>query len=192
MKLFAGINIYENIVLENDSIIEDLEYSYNEPVLKWEKRMVKNNDEISLDSNIKNFYGIPVPYEYRNRVNLHSEALSNLSEMFENSFTPSLEQYVMEYGVKLESCYGYDILKYEIGNHWSNHIDDHPNFPCRVVAEYFINEDYEGGEIEFINFDIKIKPSKNSLIVYPASYPYINRVNPIISGTRYSVLQWFR
>jgi predicted 2-oxoglutarate/Fe(II)-dependent dioxygenase YbiX len=51
----------------------------------------------------------------------------------------------------------------------------------------YLNDDYEGGEIEFVNFDIKIKPKAGTLIMFPSNYPYSHIAHPVISGTKYAV-----
>jgi len=52
---------------------------------------------------------------------------------------------------------------------------------------YYINSDYLGGELEYVNFDIKIKPIENTLVCHPGTELYEHFVNNISSGNRYSI-----
>ena len=56
-----------------------------------------------------------------------------------------------------------------------------------LTAILYLNDDYDGGEIEFINFDVKIKPTKGTLILFPAHFVYAYRENEVKNGTKYSI-----
>jgi hypothetical protein len=44
---------------------------------------------------------------------------------------------------------GWQILKYGRDGHFINHFDDSTVFPRTVSMSFYLNDDYEGGEIEF-------------------------------------------
>jgi len=58
---------------------------------------------------------------------------------------------------------------------------------CDFSSVYYINDDFEGGEIVFRNLGISVKPKKNSLIIFSesSSEKMIHGVNPVRKGTRY-------
>jgi len=86
---------------------------------------------------------------------------------------------------------GWQILKYGKDGHFINHFDDAPAFPRTVSMSFYLNEDYEGGEIEFNKFGLKIKPQANQMIVFPSNYVYTHTVHPVVSGTRYAIVGWW-
>ena len=47
----------------------------------------------------------------------------------------------------------------------------------------YINEDYEGGEIHFLNDNITIKPKAGSVVIFPSNL--LHEVKTVISGNRY-------
>ena len=59
------------------------------------------------------------------------------------------------------------------------------NLSLRYSIVTYLNDDYEGGEIEFPNQSIKIKPVAGSSIIFPSSAPYLHRSHKIISGKKY-------
>jgi predicted 2-oxoglutarate/Fe(II)-dependent dioxygenase YbiX len=61
-----------------------------------------------------------------------------------------------------------------------------------VSALCYLNDDYEGGELEFTNFNVKIKPLPGMLILFPSNYAYRHVAHPIKSGTKYSLVTWIR
>jgi len=83
------------------------------------------------------------------------------------------------------------LLRYEEGNKFHNHIDDHPQFPRIVSLSLFLNDDFEGGELEFKEFNIKVKPEAGEIVVFSSGFPYMHQVYPIIKGIRYAVVKWY-
>lgn len=73
---------------------------------------------------------------------------------------------------------------------WGNHI---PRFLADYSSLFYLNDDYEGGELCFPEYDLIIKPKVGDLITFPTNSMYIHTVNEIKSGTRYNILlKWFR
>jgi Rps23 Pro-64 3,4-dihydroxylase Tpa1-like proline 4-hydroxylase len=86
--------------------------------------------------------------------------------------------------------YTIHLLKYGVGGFLPAH-QDH-GVSSRVVSTVmYLNDDYEGGEIEFINSNVKIKPPAGSVIFFPSNFLYVHEVHPITSGYRYSLPHWF-
>ena len=52
-----------------------------------------------------------------------------------------------------------------------------------------LNDDYEGGEF-FILDDLKIELKKGDLLIFPSNFMYPHRVEPVLSGIRYSYISW--
>ena len=54
-----------------------------------------------------------------------------------------------------------------------------------IGSVVYLNDDYTGGELEFPNQNVKIKPEAGSIIVFPSSVPYLHQSNEILSGEKY-------
>jgi hypothetical protein len=54
-----------------------------------------------------------------------------------------------------------------------------------LTAIFYINDDYTGGEINFINDDLKIKPKAGSMVIFPSNRQH--EVLEILSGNRYMI-----
>lgn len=86
--------------------------------------------------------------------------------------------------------YNIHLLKYGVNGFLPAH-QDH-GVSSRVLSTVmYLNDDYEGGEIEFVNSNIKIKPPAGSIIFFPSNFLYIHEVHSITSGFRYSLPHWF-
>ncbi len=52
-----------------------------------------------------------------------------------------------------------------------------------------LNDDYQGGEFTMWD-DQKINLPQGTVMIFPSNFLYPHQVKPIISGTRYSFVQW--
>jgi predicted 2-oxoglutarate/Fe(II)-dependent dioxygenase YbiX len=103
-----------------------------------------------------------------------------------------VKDYASEFGVLAYATgENWQLLKYGKGHHFDNHIDDNKLNPRTFSVSYYLNNNYEGGEIEFPRFDLKIKPEANQAIVFPANYVYNHKIYPVTDGTRYTIVNWF-
>ena len=83
------------------------------------------------------------------------------------------------------------LLRYEINNQFHYHIDDAQQYPRVISSSIFLNDDFEGGELEFKEFGLKIKPEAGSIVLFCSAFPYMHKVHPITRGVRYAVVKWY-
>lgn len=57
----------------------------------------------------------------------------------------------------------------------------------KLVCLLYINEDYEGGELDFRDHDITIKPKSGQLITFPGGIHNVHQVKEVLSGTRHTI-----
>jgi predicted 2-oxoglutarate/Fe(II)-dependent dioxygenase YbiX len=84
----------------------------------------------------------------------------------------------------------YNVLRYRTGQEYKPHSDGSTGSGRAISAICYWNDDYEGGEIEFPNFNIKIKPEPGMLLLFPSNYPYKHIAHPVIEGTKYAIVTW--
>jgi|TARA_R100001460_G_scaffold54399_1_gene93561 hypothetical protein len=86
------------------------------------------------------------------------------------------------------------VLKYKEGGHYIFHIDHGMCTPRTFSCIYFVNDDYEGGDLIFKypgSGEEKVIPKKkNTLIVWPSTFLYPHTVTPVTKGERFSVVSW--
>lgn len=76
----------------------------------------------------------------------------------------------------------------------SNHDHDAINklgFESDFSGLLYLNDDYNGGEIEFINQNISIKPKPGTLIFFSGDMNFPHKVNEVLSGSRYNLVSFF-
>jgi len=84
----------------------------------------------------------------------------------------------------------YNMLKYSTGQEYKAHYDGTTAMGRSISAIVYLNDDYEGGEVEFVNFGIKIKPQPGMLLLFPSTYPYAHIAHPVTSGVKYAIVTW--
>lgn len=57
----------------------------------------------------------------------------------------------------------------------------------KLVCLLYINDDYEGGELDFRDHDISIKPVAGQLITFPGGFNNIHQVLPVKGSTRHTI-----
>lgn len=82
------------------------------------------------------------------------------------------------------------LLKYDDSGHLPAHQDQ--GVSSRVLSVLlYLNDDYEGGEIEFRHSGIKFKPKAGSVLFFPSNFLYVHEVYPVTKGPRYALPNWY-
>lgn len=54
----------------------------------------------------------------------------------------------------------------------------------------YLNADFEGGKLHFVNFDYRYTPRAADLVVFPSDQRYRHQAEKVTSGQRYCVVSW--
>jgi len=60
-----------------------------------------------------------------------------------------------------------------------------------LVWMIYLNDDYQGGETEFLYYKKRIQPEKGKLLIWPAGMTHCHRGGLVLSGTKYIATGWF-
>lgn len=192
-ELAPGIVVYQNVIPESSSLASDIESSVSAGAVSWTAAYVKSSGDSEVDTSKRDTLAIGIPYIENPEIVLSSASTAfntSLSKMFFDNFSIVERDYKDSFGIATSWHDSYGILKYGVGQKFTNHIDDHPDFHRRVSFVYYMNDDYQGGEINFPRFNISYKPMANEMIVFPSTYVYNHSVNEVTDGTRYAVVSW--
>jgi hypothetical protein len=81
----------------------------------------------------------------------------------------------------------YGINKYFEGQYMGPHVDwNEFNSDITYTIVVYLNDDYEGGELYFVDpsIDIKIKPQAGSIVMFPSTMPYLHQSCEITKGRK--------
>ena len=88
---------------------------------------------------------------------------------------------------------GYGIQRYNPGEFYHWHIDggSHDFSQRQLVALWYLNDvPGPGGETEFLYQDVKIKPEKGKLILFPPFWTHEHRAATMKQGVKYIATTW--
>jgi hypothetical protein len=114
------------------------------------------------------------------------------SKDIENALEEVVDSYLYHWNLDPHSREAMRITKFSgNGEFFGMHPDDSFATPRTTSMVYYPNEDYEGGELDFIHFGVKIKPKAGQLFLFPAAYNLEHKVHPITKGTRITIVSFF-
>lgn len=79
------------------------------------------------------------------------------------------------------------ISKYQKGSEMGPHVDWHgdPMVEPIMSAVLYLNDDYEGGELDFPDLGVTIKPKAGSIVIFPSVAPFYHQSLVVKSGFKY-------
>ena len=118
---------------------------------------------------------------------------NNAADISNKLYSTSKQIVETEFNVLVDSS-GIQLNRWRAGEKQAPHadkqeLDGGPNC-CPgydVSSIFYLNDDYEGGEIFFPNQSLTIKPTSNKLISFPGDIDFMHGVNKIMSGIRYTM-----
>lgn len=184
-----GILIYKSNI--DSFIVNDLEttltnsndtyFKWNEALVGYYERMPGYRDCFDCKIGEGNFNSIP-----DNLVKL-KEIYTTCSDLIKNC----VSHYSSMHSINMEYMEAINFVKYGPGEHFAAHNDHGFSYICTVSSVMYLNDDYEGGELEFTKLGIKIKPEAGDIVVFPSTYIYTHASLPVISGIKYSAVTMF-
>ena len=62
--------------------------------------------------------------------------------------------------------------------------------PRSFVIQVYLNDEFEGGETEFLYQNLREEAVTGDVIIFPAGFTHTHRGNPPIGGTKYIATTW--
>lgn len=195
-KLESKIFYYKNIIKDPDFIISEIEETdtfcdNSTSILKWNDWYASDNKDIK--------YGWSKDgcFSKRKCISENDYRLYRIANEINGAIKFSITNYC--YLNQIEDLWlpdFFSIRKYSTGADMGPHTDSEDpttsNHPY-VSGVLYLNDSYNGGEIDFVNQSINIKPEKGSLLIFPSYPPYTHHPKKITDGNKYIVpLFWFK
>ena len=180
------IDIFENAWPNPQETIELLEKECADPEsgISWHRAETIGQ---GIHQSVRTNYNIGISYVAEETGNL-------LAQNIHNQMYIMLLAATIPYATRnnIDHLYheNYNVLRYRSGQEYKPHCDGGTDSGRAISAICYLNDDYEGGEIEFPNFGVKIKPEPGMLILFPSNYPYKHIAHPVIEGTKYAIVTW--
>ena len=185
-------NPYDLIIIKEDVIpeviLEDIMLLTNN-TKDIHQATIINDDKPEGDTNL----------ETRNTLWYH--ITDEMNPQFEKAVASCFLQYVVpKYNCEFKSYEPVQFLGYPVGGHYKGHNDGEKfNYETRqwerlmerdVSFLFYLNDQYGGGELEFYDLGLTIKPKKGMMIAFPSYKDFAHKVHPVTWGHRYTLVSW--
>jgi predicted 2-oxoglutarate/Fe(II)-dependent dioxygenase YbiX len=179
----------------------------NKEAITFLMDFVKNKEKVDLsvfspeNSNKTGKIESSVEKEIRNTQFVDYEEIMDLiydlyKNIVKNIINPS-------YKIEVHDSEMPQFLHYGVGGHYKPHNDSEslwkaPNgdvfwrksMDRDLSTILFLNDDFEGGNLIFPEFNLTLKPEPGLLVCFPSNHNYLHGVEPVTRGTRYSIVSW--
>lgn len=200
--LDLGLVYYTNVIKEPQKIIDAVEELENrwlidkpgpnqtsvKPWVPWTYGEGENMLTFNMQKFIPQVKDIPANDIYGEEQKFISSELFGALDITLDHYTKDLYPFA-EKNIKSRE-HTMHLLKYEKTGHLPAHQDQ--GISTRVLSVLlYLNDDYEGGEIEFRHSDLVIKPDPGSVLFFPSNFLYVHEVHPVTKGPRYALPNWY-
>jgi predicted 2-oxoglutarate/Fe(II)-dependent dioxygenase YbiX len=180
------IDIFENAWPNPQETIEMLEKECSIPDsgLSWHRAQTIGQ---GINQSARTNYDIAISYAAHETGN---KVAQNIHNQFYIMLLAATIPYAKKHHIDELHHENYNMLRYRTGQEYKPHSDGDTGSGRAVSAICYLNNDYEGGYVEFTNFGVKIKPEPGMLLLFPSNYAYEHIAHPVVSGTKYALVTW--
>lgn len=179
-------NVYLNNVAKIGNSVQNIKIINNVLSKEDHEKLLDFTKNISLDTWISQPWGVDIFYSST----MSDEIIEILNKVFEIALKTSIDVY--DVGINTFDKGSVHLNKWRPGISMPPHIDTLSQRSDHIAALYYINDDYQGGEINFVDHNFKIKPKSNSLTIFPGNENYLHEVLEVSEGIRYTSSIWFQ
>jgi hypothetical protein len=184
-----GVIVYRDVLRQDLNVIDTVEkyLSENQQGFKWSQALVGFQETMLEYRDCFDFKFNE--HMLRNRLDDASVNFSKMHAAAVERQNNAVKHYCSQFGIgELKYWEATNFVKYGPGQHFAQHADHGFSYNCTVSLVGWPNDDYEGGELEFPTWGIKIKPQIGDLAIFPSNFMYQHRSLPVLSGTKYSLV----
>ena len=192
---YKNIVYFSEIVPDVDNIISSIESTNSLAITKWEiwnaygesdgdpYGEVKYMSKHLLDAETNQKTVETSKYIISTLINSMSLAAETYAKIY------NIDSNLLQYAIDALNMPGtkYGINKYFENQYMGPHVDwNEYNSDITYTIVVYLNDNYEGGELFFVDPDIniKIKPKKGSIVMFPSVLPYLHQSCKITEGRK--------
>jgi predicted 2-oxoglutarate/Fe(II)-dependent dioxygenase YbiX len=101
---------------------------------------------------------------------------------------PHIKKYAKDNGIEISKNTAYIVTRYSEGQFFAEHTDSTVEFPRKVSAILYLNDNYEGGTLTFTKFNKTFKPKTGSLFIFPSDEKFSHSADPVTNGIKYVIV----
>ena len=191
-RIYADRIFYYESVIENpEKIVSLIENTDNvltdsDAILPWRKWTASDNPAY-----IFGYQKQTNP----NKLATSSDSVKYIYSTLWDTLIQVGKDYTTKLGLEAVPPSPLSISKYIVGGSMGAHVDDYnqPGITPVMSGVIYLNDDVEGGEIDFPEQGVRIKPKAGSIVVFPSVEPFYHQSLPVTKGEKYmSPVFWLK
>ena len=187
--IITGLWLYKNAFSDPARMISRLEQNIQESnnVYTWKQSLVGRNKK---NTQYRDCFDFKIK-KVENDSLIENKNKKEFQEIWNDCYSsqlPAVEDYSIRHGIQLNYWEAFNFIKYGKDQHFQEHSDHGYSYVSVLSSVGYLNDDYEGGELYFPKFNLKIKPEAGDLYLFPSSFIYSHVAMPVKNGTKYSVV----
>tara|TARA_B100001996_G_scaffold355824_1_gene318716 strand:- start:193 stop:774 length:582 start_codon:yes stop_codon:yes gene_type:complete len=165
-----------------EEIIKNIEHFENNKLLFHDKSRLHREDHKSICLD--------------NSFDVDLIATQKVSQLILPNYKPCIEEYINRFSLLSTNkflVYSVKLKKIEAGagfHAWHYENGSILNSTRAFVIQTYLNDDFDGGETEFLYQNRREEAVAGDVIIFPAAYTHVHRGNPPIGGTKYIATSW--
>ena len=181
------IEVYDDVFTPEEckNFIHNIDEMTEKSIMINETKIFENKRTIDADHITTN---LAVDYDLK--------AWNFIGMEFLDRIKKPIDHYLNEYSILLQEQYlFYDIKVKKIPEGGGFHRWHHENgsvISCTrsIVVQLYLNDDFKGGETEFLYVSKRINAKAGRLVIFPAGYTHTHRGNPPMGNSKYIITTW--
>jgi len=181
-------------IINHDNFISEYETNFKcEEIILYYERIstygltIKRNSMHKKDAQLF-LHEMPPQILYDNTSNNVYKSWNDITEL-------ALREYILTNIVLANKNFQHTLCKIQKTNpkegYHGWHYENTPEFPYRqLVTMMYLNDDFEGGETEFLYQNFRVTPKAGKFVIFPCSWPWTHRGNPPIKKSKYILTSW--
>lgn len=177
---------YEDVLIDPDSLIDLIEktdegLTNSDSIGKWHSWVTSGDGPQKVFGFQKNTDEL--------KLNTSSEPVKHIYDSVKSALSKIGKDYSTHWGIEYQDPTPITISKYNTGAEMGPHVDHYgdPRYIPLMSAVLYLNDDMEGGELNFPNQGINIKPKAGSAIIFPSVEPFVHESYEVTRGQKYIV-----
>ena len=187
---------YDDVCTDDDSnnIIEWCHkhryrgYGGDEDIASMEKTSIRHNKSYDITKTLHSTNDEEVRSDLEKADTLCNEIFSKVYQSYQQD-AKLYQYYTLNVNITtLGSDYVYRCYDGNEKEHYNWHVDRDIRQDLIVSHLLYLNDDFVGGDTKFLIQRLRVKPKKNSMIVFPCGPGFIHKGTPVTSG--YKKIIW--
>ena len=135
------------------------------------------------------------------RVTLRYHLPTEIQSWIERKISECYKEYIgPRYRCEFDGYELAQLLGYPVGGHYVRHNDSETFMDGKwkrvcdrdISFIFYLNEEFGGGELEFNDLGLTIKPKRGMMVVFPSYHEFSHQVHTVTWGHRYSIVGWLK